>query len=410
MNQNEIRLYILREEGLTDVTFMYKTYSVDLSQLCKLSDFIMSNYSRDETHFSIYFPTNLRELQKSFNINIVSVQAFMRILSGEIELITDEVCYDLYKLSRIYKIKKLNDFILRYSRFRDRPIDDVAAFYLKLVQANKQSEQEDKFLDEFLKKINIVQKLADNVKDCLNSEYFKRLPQDQIFLILGKCKDVPCDDLLDFIAESKNQRLLFFSFIDPRKLSEEKKDELCNNILDLHFILSQYCQLLTSNEEFLQGFKTSDDLYYSKYSRLKQSSDRGNVCSSYLLSTLTKDRKEASEYIDKVNKQSSLAEFYQRYNDYVESLQPHEDSYMEEDEYEQSEEQNDSRRKGKNDSREYDQYDDEINEPRQNKTRSREAPVQKAKNKNNSPRKKANRSEEIEQNGSRLNGANRSKQ
>lgn len=318
MSQNEIKLYIINEENLTNVTYMYKTYAVDLTQLSKCSDFIMDNYKSDETHFSIYFPVHLREIQKSFNISIVSIQSFMRILTGEIEPINDEVCFDLYKLSKIYKIRKLNDAILRFCRFKNRTIDEIAYFYVKLKEI-EQAEPEDKYLDEFSKKINIVQRLGDNMKECLASDNFKRLSLNQIYQILEKCKAIPSDDLLDFIAESKNKRLPLFCFIDIAQLSEEKREELCNSILDLPFILSQFCKLLASNEEFLAGFKIKDDLYYSKYNRLKQSSDKGNVCSSYFLSTLSKDKKEANEYLDRSTKQSNLADFFQRYNDYVES-------------------------------------------------------------------------------------------
>ena len=183
MNQNEFRLYKLKEEGFLDVTFMYKTYAVDLKQLSKLSDLIMNTYNRDETRFTMYFPMNLREIQKALNMDIVGVQVFMRILSGEIELITDDVCFDLYKLSKIYKIKKLNDFILRYCRFRNRQIDDVASFYLKMVQTSKKSDQEYRNVEEFLKKTNIVQRLSDDIQECLNSEHFKRFSFNILFCI-----------------------------------------------------------------------------------------------------------------------------------------------------------------------------------------------------------------------------------
>ena len=179
MSQNEIKLYIINEENLTNVTYMYKTYAVDLTQLSKCSDFIMDNYKSDESHFSIYFPVHLREIQKSFNISIVSIQSFMRILTGEIEPINDEVCFDLYKLSKIYKIRKLNDAILRFCRFKNRTIDEIAYFYVKLKEI-EQAEPEDKYLDEFSKKINIVQRLGDNMKECLASDNFKRLSLKQI--------------------------------------------------------------------------------------------------------------------------------------------------------------------------------------------------------------------------------------
>lgn len=169
------------------------------------------------------FTKQLELLKSSFNIQIENIEIFFRLLQNEkIEILSEQYC-DLYRLSEHFKVYPLIRMLNGYFNRHNTNID----FIINLLINQKTTQNTDYITNlEFSKEME--ESLCSRIDECITNENFWKLPTSTIYRIIEKSdkQQISSDLLYDFISENIEERMTLFLFLNIRKLTDEKFNNL----------------------------------------------------------------------------------------------------------------------------------------------------------------------------------------
>lgn len=270
-------------------------YEVDYCQLFKYSRLIKDKYPFDKAKNEL--TPFFQSVQSEYNINEKSFIQFFSLIQEKNIYLNIENCIDLWKISKIFKVKKLQTLILKYSKNYQKDVD-----FLSILLLNQESEYNHALVQEL--SINIEEILLDEIEKCFQSEYFGKLPISVIYRLIDKSdkKKISSDSLYKFIRESIKERCILFTFLDLQTLSNELFNELS--------------QFLRENDgqEFTGYFKYDFDFINS----LKE--DKAEL-QRRLRIMIDKNQQLDSQKNELINLNSNITTKASAYSDYIDSIE-----------------------------------------------------------------------------------------
>lgn len=246
----------LANEDDDQVNFQFSSININLSflQLYKYSQLIREELHKDEVINC--FKEKLQKYQIAENIKEESITIFLKILKEENVKITNDQYFDLFKLSEIFKVNSLINFLKKYARRHSENIDFIISLILKQNESNK--EKNDSFIiyDQISSEMEAC--LSENINKCIQNDKFQKLPISIIYRIFEKSspEKINHDMLYEFISKSIKNRHVLFRFIDLQKLSNDKFDEMYELYVSQNDPESKiYFQFLPTNLRFFKDFK-----------------------------------------------------------------------------------------------------------------------------------------------------------
>ena len=209
-------------DSIIEVTLISgNKYEFDYCQIFKYSQLIKNEYpfDRAKQELSQLFQRN----QKEYEIDENSIYQFFLLIKEENVYLSTDNCLNLWKISVLFKVKKLGLLISKYIKINKNDPDFLSHFLLEQV-----SGKSGDLLDSLNLSIDIEKNLSDQIENCFKSKYFGKLPISVINQIIEMCekKNVKSDSLYQFIKESIEERYILFIYIDLQSLSDENFKEL----------------------------------------------------------------------------------------------------------------------------------------------------------------------------------------
>ena len=207
------------ESEFVEIKLISSQVKVKISQLFKYSKKFRENYQ--DIYFLPSLSNKLQIYQTKFNINDQNAILFFKLIHDERVVISNEIYFDLYKLSEFFNAIKLLNFLNKYSKNNFNDLSNIIQ-KIRISMQNDDDTDQDNFNTE------MEQKLVDRINECFTNPYFGELPVSTIYRIISKCniQTLSMDLLFDFISNSINTRFSLLCFLDLQKLPESKFDEL----------------------------------------------------------------------------------------------------------------------------------------------------------------------------------------
>lgn len=164
--------------------------------------------------------------------------------------------------------------------------------------------------------------LINKVDECLQNEQFGKIPISTIYRILEKSqKHISSDLLYDFIRKSIGERYILFHFVEISQLSEDKIEQICNDIDASNPSANHYYEYLKLDLVYMKSLKYESNekerqinSLFKENNELKQAVDESNTSINQLL----QDKQEIHKKFIEISTQKDhlLAEYnmYQKTN------------------------------------------------------------------------------------------------
>lgn len=168
--------------------------TINFHQFCKYSRLIQKEF-QEQTCINDLITKIEIELKK-YNIKDESVKFFFKLLNGQSISITCGYFFDLYKLSHIFKVNSVKQFLKKkFSKFSQN-LD----FFLNLLVEQQSNDGRDLLPIDFYS-IDMESFLSENIENCLKSDKFGELSFSSIYRIIEKSdkNKIKSDTLFDFI-------------------------------------------------------------------------------------------------------------------------------------------------------------------------------------------------------------------
>lgn len=191
-------------------------------QLCKYSKLIEKEYTRQNIEDSL--PIDIARFQRDFHIQDQNVITFFRIIKEENVEIFGNQFRDLFRLSEFFKVRSLQNFLIRYAQDNFRDIN----FIIDLMNDPRFNEICEVIQDNQLS-LQMEQLLSNQIESCLENDKFGNLNISIIHRIISKSNIKSSDSLYRFIANSIQDRHILFSFLDISNLSDSNFNNLYND-------------------------------------------------------------------------------------------------------------------------------------------------------------------------------------
>lgn len=276
-NQNDFRSETIdissefhsNEEEEEQVNFQFSSANITLSffQLYKYSQLIRKELQKDEVINR--FKEKLQKYQISKNTKEESIIAFIKILKEENVKITNDQYFDLFKLSEIFKVNSLLNFLKKYAQSHSENIDFIVNLILRQIESN--DEKNDLSYDQISPEMESC--LSENINKCIQNDKFQKLPISIINRIFEKSspEKIDHDMLYEFISNSIEQRHILYRFIDIQKLSDDKFDEMYNCYISQNDTKSNvYFHFLPNNLRYIKLFKERQKSLEDEIKKLKE--------------------------------------------------------------------------------------------------------------------------------------------
>lgn len=242
------------ESEFVEIKLISSQVKVKISQLFKYSKIFRENYQ--DIYFLPSLSHKLQIYQTKFNINDQNAILFFRLIHDEEVVISNEIYFDLYKLSEFFNATKLTNFLNKYSK---NNFNDLSYIIQKIRVSIQGYDDDSNDQDNFI--IEMEQKLVDRINECFTNPYFGDLPVSIIYRMISKCniQTLSMDLLFDFISNSINTRFSLLNFLDLQKLPESKFDELYEKYIESG--KSYIYQHLPNNLDYINNLKNGNKAF-----------------------------------------------------------------------------------------------------------------------------------------------------
>ncbi|KAK8836032.1 hypothetical protein M9Y10_040232, partial [Tritrichomonas musculus] len=204
-----------------------KTINFYYSQLTKYSKRIRDSYLFSDVINQL--PQEIRNFQEEYQLLPESVDYFFQFLHKDYNIEEDLTltyiqCIDLLKISKFLEIRKLSFNLNQYIKSHNIDVDFVIQMIEYEYKTQEGANRQDIGISD---EVEIL--LIDRINECFANERFRRLPIQIIYRVIKQCPpdSMDSDKLFDIIVSSLSEFCVLFTFLDLRKLSEDRLEELC---------------------------------------------------------------------------------------------------------------------------------------------------------------------------------------
>lgn len=240
------------DQGIVTIKLGMNTIQVNYWQLVRYSQLIRDEYiiSDARQHLS----ERLLQFQQQNRIDIKNLKYFFQLFQEEEITISNDKYRDFIKLSCFLKVKKLTHQLKNYYESHIRDADFIIRLFVDEIDLQNNTDNVDYFFTDQIKN-----SLSDKINECLQNKLFQNIPIAIIYQIIENSDEekISNDLLFDFINNSLDERFVLLKFIKLGKLSDEKFNEIEDNLFNLNEN-RKYYQYLSCNFDYIKELKTSN--------------------------------------------------------------------------------------------------------------------------------------------------------
>ena len=196
-------------------------------QLCKYSSLIREEYLKRDVQMQL--SSILQNLHEHYKITDENIIIFFRIIKEERVDITNDRYYDLFILSKKFKVHLLQKILERYSK---ENMKDVNFIIISIYNSDQHPEEENIYSGDFKSEMEEI--LSDQIEVCFQNELFERLSVSTISRIIDKSftkRKIDTNLLYQFISKSIDEKFILFSYLNIENLSKENFENLYENYM-----------------------------------------------------------------------------------------------------------------------------------------------------------------------------------
>lgn len=288
------------------VTFQYESKEIGLyyTHLSKYSRLIRKEYLYSDIKTRL--PQELHYLQEQFHIDTANIFYFFKLLQQNYvigEKLSFKQYTDLFKISEFLQAKKIIKKLTDYFDIQKVDIDFLIQIILNEIENSKDKEN---YQFQISKQMEEV--LSEKVNECLQNSQFSQLPLHCLHRIVRECdmKKLSMDLLYDFIKADMSKFNILFSFMDLKKLSDDR-------IGDLYECFSNnsnkpFFSYLKCNLDYIMELRESNRSIQSKLSQSKDSLQNEISELNGKISSLESEKSLVMKKLDKSEKEKRLIE------------------------------------------------------------------------------------------------------
>lgn len=226
-NEGEQVIYDFNDEidddipvDVVKIQLSMNVIQIDYFKLWRWSKLIKKEYPIED--INSHLSQDIQQYQQKYNIKEENTILFFNSISNEKVQISKEKYFDFLKLATIFQVTTFLKILRKYAENHLIDVDDLIDY---LSFENNSEENPIRFSKE------IEENLIININQCLQSRKFEQLPISVLYRIIEKSRQNISDDyLFEFIKKSINERCVLLSFINIRNLSNQKFNELYENL------------------------------------------------------------------------------------------------------------------------------------------------------------------------------------
>lgn len=273
-------------------------------QLFKYSQSVQESYLQNIITNELI--NQIQEIENKYHISSKSIEIFFKFIEDEYVSISEEEYFDLYKLSKIFKVKSLEKCLQKYSQENSTNINFLISIILQQ-KTNKQEYEYDTelFSNDYIS-IDAEEILKNRINECLLNKKFAKLPISTIYRLLEKNNNqhtISGELLYDFINESIEERCSLLRFIQFHTFSDEKFNKLYNDYKQHHH---KYFVFLQNDIEYIKQLRDDKKLLEKKIDDLERKNRENEMEHSLILKNLQEQTskliEENNELHSKINK------------------------------------------------------------------------------------------------------------
>ena len=254
INLMEIQEEEDNNEDIIEIQLDSNIVEVNYSQLYKYSQLIKKEISIKQAPSKL--PKLINKYKKEYEIQEKNIVIFFNIIQDKNAKINSTSYCDLFKLSSLLKVSKLQNFL---KKFAQKHSNDVT-FISKLI-TEQRIMQKFGFSYDTEKMEEMKTNLASQIKECLTNENFNKLPNSIVHKIIEKSDKqlLESNSLYDFIKNSINYRYDLFQYIDLETLSDDRIKDIFDHYQDEMQISTKqrYYQNIGKIAEYLISIRKS---------------------------------------------------------------------------------------------------------------------------------------------------------
>ena len=267
------------------------TIEIHYYQLCKYSCLIREEYLKNDVQMQL--SSILQSFQTNNNIKEENINIFFRIIKEERVEITSDRYYDLFVLSKKFKVNLLQKILENYS---NENMKDINFIINSILNADQHSNDENIYSSELISEMETI--LSNQINNCLQNELFERLPVPTITRIVEKSLTKEKFDtnlLYKFISKSIDERFILFSYVNIENLSNENFENLFENYLQRKGSNSEnFFQYFPVNFEYIHQLIEKQKLIDDQLNKIK-SENNEKIQLQIEIDKLTEENKQISQ-------------------------------------------------------------------------------------------------------------------
>lgn len=314
------------EEGFNDINeddiIIQLTSSIiktKYSQICKYSQVIREDYHLKDARDNL--SEILLKYSKIYSIREKNIILFFNLINEQNIVITNTEFYDLFILSKLFKVICLEKILLKYVKKHSQDISFIV--HLICESNSMKNEFSKEIVNEFImnKSYNFDDKneicaflesiLKDRIEECLTNEEFGKLPIPIIYQIIEQSPDKEnyADLLYDFVNNSIEERYVLFSLIEVENLSQKKFNQAVDDYSkNKKASRNKYYQYLSIDLSFASKIKEESNREIEELKNEIENLKRKNEDLEMKNKQLSIDKNELMQKFDDIKKRSDQIE------------------------------------------------------------------------------------------------------